>query len=179
VHAPEDLEVTAPAIEISALSKIYRGGLVAVDHLSMSLPRGAVLGLLGPNGAGKTTTIKMIAGLIASSAGRIRLNGYDVSRQRSLAVRQIGAVLEGSRNGPGHPHHPAQHAHRRHACVEAYPADQRHRADARDAAAVPVIAVPAWWAETGRVFPLTAGIASLNNVTLQDRSVTQAWAWAG
>jgi ABC-2 type transport system ATP-binding protein len=54
--ATQDVEVTAPAIEISGLSKTYRGGLVAVDELSMSLSRGAVLGLLGPNGAGKTTT---------------------------------------------------------------------------------------------------------------------------
>jgi ABC-2 type transport system ATP-binding protein len=53
---------------------------------------------LGPHGAGKTTTIKMIAGLIAPSAGQIPLNGYDVARQRSHAVRRIGAVLEGSRN---------------------------------------------------------------------------------
>jgi ABC-2 type transport system ATP-binding protein len=97
-HATQDLKVTAPAIEISGLSKTYRAGLVAVDELSMSLSRGAVLGLLGPNGAGKTTTVKMIAGLIAPSAGRIGLNGYDVSRQRSQAMRQLGAVLEGSRN---------------------------------------------------------------------------------
>src|SRR6266508_69921 len=57
-----------------------------------------VAGLLGPNGAGKTTIIKMICGLILPSAGTIRLNRYDVARQRAAAVRQIGAVLEGSRN---------------------------------------------------------------------------------
>jgi ABC-2 type transport system permease protein len=47
------------------------------------------------------------------------------------------------------------------------------------AAAVPLITVPAWWADTGRVFTLTAGIASLNNVMLQDRSLTQAWGMGG
>ncbi|HLI41993.1 MAG TPA: ABC transporter ATP-binding protein [Streptosporangiaceae bacterium] len=57
-----------------------------------------MIGLLGPNGAGKTTTIKMACGLIVPTAGTIRLNGYDVGRQRADAVRQIGAVLEGSRN---------------------------------------------------------------------------------
>ena len=87
-----------PAIELSGLTKTYRRELVAVDNLSLSIPRGTVLGLLGPNGAGKTTTIKMIAGLIVPTAGRIRLNGLDVARQRGQAVRQIGAVLEGSRN---------------------------------------------------------------------------------
>jgi ABC-2 type transport system permease protein len=47
------------------------------------------------------------------------------------------------------------------------------------AAAVPLITVPAWWTDTSRVFPLTAGIASLNNVMLQDRSLTQAWGMGG
>ncbi len=86
-----------PVIELSGLSKTYRA-LIAVDELTLTVARGQVLGLLGPNGAGKTTTIKMIAGLITPTAGRIRLNGFDVARQRSHAVRQIGAVLEGSRN---------------------------------------------------------------------------------
>jgi ABC-2 type transport system ATP-binding protein len=67
---------------------------VAQDHAADL----AVIGLLGPNGAGKTTTIKMACGLIVPTAGTIRLNGYDVGRQRADAVRQIGAVLEGSRN---------------------------------------------------------------------------------
>ena len=89
------------AIELSGLTKRYRRGkglFTAVDHVTLSVPPGQVLGLLGPNGAGKTTTIKMICGLITPSAGTIRLNGYDVARQRPAAVRQIGAVLEGSRN---------------------------------------------------------------------------------
>ncbi|WAX59174.1 ABC transporter ATP-binding protein [Jatrophihabitans cynanchi] len=88
----------AAAIEIAALSKIYRNKLVAVDDVTLSIAAGTVFGLLGPNGAGKTTTIKMIAGLITPTTGRIQLGGFDVSRQRSQAVRQIGAVLEGSRN---------------------------------------------------------------------------------
>ena len=47
------------------------------------------------------------------------------------------------------------------------------------AAAVPLIAVPAWWTGTSRAFPLTAGIASLNNVMLGHRPVTQAWGMGG
>jgi ABC-2 type transport system ATP-binding protein len=69
-----------------------------VSDVTLSVPRGQVIGLLGPNGAGKTTTIKMACGLIVPTAGTIRLNGYDVGRRRADAVRQIGAVLEGSRN---------------------------------------------------------------------------------
>jgi ABC-2 type transport system ATP-binding protein len=91
----------AVAIELSGLTKTYRQrhhAVTAVNEVSLQVPPGQVLGLLGPNGAGKTTTIKMICGLITPTAGTVRLNGYDVARQRSSAVRQIGAVLEGSRN---------------------------------------------------------------------------------
>jgi len=90
-----------PAIELAGLTKRYRRGkgwLTAVDDVTLSVPPGQVIGLLGPNGAGKTTTIKMSCGLILPTAGTIRLNGYDVGRRRADAVRQIGAVLEGSRN---------------------------------------------------------------------------------
>jgi ABC-2 type transport system ATP-binding protein len=90
-----------PAIEVVALTKRYgrgAGSFTAVDGVSLAVPAGQVIGLLGPNGAGKTTTIKMIAGLVAPSAGYVRVGGYDVARQRARAVRQIGAVLEGSRN---------------------------------------------------------------------------------
>jgi ABC-2 type transport system ATP-binding protein len=89
------------AIELSGLTKRYRRGtdwFTAVDHVTLDVPRGQVIGLLGPNGAGKTTTIKMAAGLIVPTAGTIRLGGYDIARQRAAAVRQLGAVLEGSRN---------------------------------------------------------------------------------
>ena len=89
------------AIELTGLTKRYRRGsdlFNAVDDVTLRVPAGQVIGLLGPNGAGKTTTIKMLCGLILPSAGTIRLNGCDVGRRRAAAVRQIGAVLEGSRN---------------------------------------------------------------------------------
>ena len=89
------------AIDIESLSKVYgskRGRTVkAVDGVSLSVPPGQVFGLLGPNGAGKTTTIKLLCGLVTPTAGSVRLNGYDVGRQRK-AVLQLGAVLEGGRN---------------------------------------------------------------------------------
>ena len=91
-----------PAIEVGGLSKSYRrrgkGAIQAVRPLDLSVPRGQIFGFLGPNGAGKTTTIKMLCGLIAPDAGSVRLNGFDVRRQRGRAMRQIGAVLEGTRN---------------------------------------------------------------------------------
>ena len=90
-----------PAIELSGLTKRYRRGkgwFTAVNDVTLTVPRGQVIGLLGPNGAGKTTTIKVSCGLVLPTAGTIRVNGYDVGRRRADAVRQIGAVLEGSRN---------------------------------------------------------------------------------
>jgi len=90
-----------PAIELAGLTKRYRRGkdwLTAVNDVTLSVPPGQVIALLGPNGAGKTTTIKMTCGLILPTEGTIRISGYDVARQRSHAVRQLGAVLEGSRN---------------------------------------------------------------------------------
>ncbi len=92
VHQPNQApDGKPPAIDVTDLSKIYQRGkgaqVRAVDHLSLS-----------PNGAGKTTTIKMLCGLVTPTSGSVRLNGYDVARQRPMAVRQVGAVLEGARN---------------------------------------------------------------------------------
>ncbi len=93
---------TTPAIAIAHLGKTYyrrkAEPVVAVDDLNLEVPRGQVLGFLGANGAGKTTTIKMMCGLIVPDRGQVHLNGYDVGRKRGQAMRQIGAVLEGTRN---------------------------------------------------------------------------------
>ena len=91
-----------PVIEIDSLSKTYRKGrrnaVKAVDGLTLSILESQVFGFLGPNGAGKTTTIKMMCGLITPDSGAVRLNGFDVARQRSRAMRQFGVVLEGTRS---------------------------------------------------------------------------------
>jgi ABC-2 type transport system ATP-binding protein len=98
----EDMQ-SCPAIELHDLNKKYRirgkgKWLTAVEHVSLSIPRGQVFGFLGTNGAGKTTTIKMMCGLVTPDTGSVHLNGYDVRSQRKQAMRQIGAVLEGTRN---------------------------------------------------------------------------------
>jgi ABC-2 type transport system ATP-binding protein len=89
-------------IRTDGLSKTYRQRsgepIRAVRELSLSVRPGQVFGFLGPNGAGKTTTIKMICGLVKPTSGRVWVGGYDVWRRRSAAVRQVGAVLEGTRN---------------------------------------------------------------------------------
>lgn len=91
------------AAEVVGLHKSYRKNgekepFRAVDGISFSVERGQIVGLLGPNGAGKTTTIKCLCGLIYPDAGSVAVNGVDVSRERSKALRHISAVLEGNRN---------------------------------------------------------------------------------
>ena len=89
-------------IRLDSLSKTYRSKsgspIQAVRSVSLSVPEGQVFGFLGPNGAGKTTTIKMTCGLVRPTAGQVTVKGYDVWHRRSAAVRQIGTVLEGTRN---------------------------------------------------------------------------------
>ena len=63
-------------IEVRGLCKAY-GDLVAVDDVDLTVEAGDVFGYLGPNGAGKTTTLRMMLGLIAPSAGSVRLFGRD------------------------------------------------------------------------------------------------------
>jgi ABC-2 type transport system ATP-binding protein len=78
-------------IEVEALRKEY-GELVAVDGVSFTAPPGAIFGLLGPNGAGKTTAIGCISGLLAPTAGRIRVLGHDVALDGRAARAALGIV---------------------------------------------------------------------------------------
>ncbi len=80
------------AIETRDLRKVYPGGKVAVDHLTISVGRGEVYGFLGPNGAGKTTSIKMLTGLVHPSAGSARIFGQPA--QSPQARRQVGFLPE-------------------------------------------------------------------------------------
>ena len=77
-----------PSIAVRHLRKVY-GEIVAVDDLSFSAPRGAVLGLLGGNGAGKTTTIAMLLGLLEPTGGRIEILGIDMLRRRYAALPRM------------------------------------------------------------------------------------------
>lgn len=76
-------------IELTNVSKSYnRNKVKAVDNLTLTVKPGEIFGFLGPNGAGKTTTIKMIVGLLRPDAGRILVEGYDVTVD-SLKAKQI------------------------------------------------------------------------------------------
>jgi ABC-2 type transport system ATP-binding protein len=75
----------SPSIVVRHLRKVY-GTVVAVDDLTFTVPRGAVLGLLGGNGAGKTTTIAMLLGLLEPTVGEIHVLGIDMSKRRYAAL---------------------------------------------------------------------------------------------
>ena len=80
-------------IEVSNLVKKY-GDHTAVDHLSFQIEKGKIYGFLGPNGAGKSTTMNMITGYIASTEGKVMINGHDILEEPEAAKKCIGYLPE-------------------------------------------------------------------------------------
>ena len=80
-------------VETNALTKRF-GSIVAVDSLSLRVPRGEVFGLLGPNGAGKTTTMGMMLGLVRPTSGSVRLFGKESTGADLSLLRRVAAILE-------------------------------------------------------------------------------------
>jgi ABC-2 type transport system ATP-binding protein len=78
-------------IEITQLTKRY-GDFTAVDRIDLAVPRGELFGFLGPNGAGKTTTLRMIAGILRPTAGRVRIAGLDLLERPSEAKARLGFI---------------------------------------------------------------------------------------
>ena len=82
------MRAEAPAIVVSDLVKSYRG-VLAVDGISFTVPKGSITGLLGGNGAGKTTTIGIIMGLLLPTSGGARVLGADMARERHRVVHRM------------------------------------------------------------------------------------------
>lgn len=80
-------------IELEHVAKRF-GGRLAVDDLSLNVPRGEIFGLLGHNGAGKSTAIGMMLGQVWPTAGSVRVCGYDVTTRRRQALQKVGAIFE-------------------------------------------------------------------------------------
>ena len=80
-------------IEVEHVSRTF-GTFRAVDDISFSIQTGEIVGLLGPNGAGKTTTMRMITGFLNPSAGKISVDGLDVTEHSVETKRKIGYMPE-------------------------------------------------------------------------------------
>ncbi len=80
-------------IELRNVQKKF-GSRLAVDDLTLTVPRGEIFGLLGHNGAGKSTAIGMMLGQVWPTRGAVKVCGHDVASQRALALHKVGAIFE-------------------------------------------------------------------------------------
>ncbi len=76
-------------VELVGLTKSYDARNVAVNNITLTLPKGKIIGLLGPNGSGKTTLIKMMNGLLTPSQGSIKINGQYVGTETKAHVAYL------------------------------------------------------------------------------------------
>ena len=91
-HADAD---TAAEAAIRARGMVKRfGGLVAVDHVDLTVPRAHVYGFLGPNGSGKSTTIRMLCGLLTPTGGEIEVLGLKIPEQADALRLRIGYMTQ-------------------------------------------------------------------------------------
>lgn len=80
-------------IRIDHLTRRFHD-VVAVDDVSLEVPRGQILGFLGPNGAGKSTTLRILTGFLPATSGRAEVDGLDVATQGLAVRRRIGYLPE-------------------------------------------------------------------------------------
>ena len=76
-------------VETRGLTKRY-GPTLALDHLDLAVPEGAVYGFIGPNGAGKTTTMRILTGLLRASSGEAWIGGHEVTREPHIVRGLVG-----------------------------------------------------------------------------------------
>ena len=81
------------AIDVHGLVKRF-GGKTVVDHVSMTVEQGEIVGFLGPNGSGKTTTIRMMCGLLTPDEGGGRVLGYDLVTEALKIKREVGYMTQ-------------------------------------------------------------------------------------
>jgi ABC-2 type transport system ATP-binding protein len=83
------------AISSGGLTKRFRGGQLAVDHIDLEVPEGSVYGFLGPNGSGKTTTIRMLLGLAFPTSGSATLLDVPMPDGATGVLHRVGSLVEG------------------------------------------------------------------------------------
>src|SRR6476661_5433082 len=85
---------SAEVIRTEQLTKVYPGGLKAVDALDLVVHEGEIFGLLGPNGAGKTTTAGMLTTRVIPTSGAAIVGGIDVVAHPAVAKQLLGVVSQ-------------------------------------------------------------------------------------
>jgi ABC-2 type transport system ATP-binding protein len=85
------------AVEIQNLGKMFPGSVVAVNDMTLAVPRGAVYGLIGRNGAGKTTALRMLMGLLKPSHGTAKVLGHDLRRAPCTVREAVTYVSQSQR----------------------------------------------------------------------------------
>ena len=80
-------------VEVKNLVRKFKA-LVAVDNVSFSVKEGEMFAFLGPNGAGKTTTIRMLTTLLSPTSGKIRVNGFDPTKDQHDVRKSFGIVFQ-------------------------------------------------------------------------------------
>ena len=91
-RAALDAAPSPDILTVLGLSKTYKGGLVALKQVDLTIRRGEIFALLGPNGAGKTTLISIICGIVRPSTGSVIADGHDIVRDYRAARAKIGLV---------------------------------------------------------------------------------------
>jgi branched-chain amino acid transport system ATP-binding protein len=81
--------VSGALLEIAGLTKRF-GGVTAVDRLDLRVRSGETLGVIGPNGAGKSTLVGLVSGALRADAGRVVLDGHELTRLRAPARARLG-----------------------------------------------------------------------------------------
>lgn len=84
--------MSEPILELSGLTKVFPGGLKALDDVDLTIRKGEIFALLGPNGAGKTTLIGAVCGLVRPTSGTIHAFGHDLAKDWRSARSRIGLV---------------------------------------------------------------------------------------
>jgi ABC-2 type transport system ATP-binding protein len=79
----------AAIVETHGLTKRY-GSTLALDHLDLVVPEGAVFGFIGPNGAGKTTTMRILTGLLRADSGEAWIGGHEVTSDPRIVRKLVG-----------------------------------------------------------------------------------------
>lgn len=82
------------SIEVQGLIRTFKGGIVAVDGIDLSVRPGEIYGFLGPNGAGKSTTVKILTTLLPPTAGSAYVGGLDVVKDGHRVRQIVGAALQ-------------------------------------------------------------------------------------